>query len=1025
MKYKILFALILCVNTTVSAQWPMFRQNHKGTNKTTLQGPTSTAYFEWAKKLPYINFDSYAGAVIDNETIYIRSSDTLYCYNTTGEKVWAIEIKMGSNHESYPTIDDDGTLYIGKFPGSLCALYQDGTIKWTYNTNGTSIQTPIIYNESIFFTTNGKLYSVSKNGNYNWSAPTVGSNEVPVIDDQGNIYLTLGNGRVKSWDSQGNERWISEEYLWNEESFLTVVNNYLVGCSEEVIKGFDLNSGEEIWGKNLDDSPIVSAISTENNFLYAVTENGILYKISSGGNHNIIWEYELGCVYSSSSPNIFSTPIVDNSGNIFYVRINAECEFYDFSELFSISSSGQLNWKLRLDNCGVTEYFGGYYSPIIGPNKRLYCLTNSGFLYKIADHNILEEELNNSPWPMTFNNPQLTNSTEYPGPITAKVDWKLNLDHEIEQIILGDDDQLYISENKKFRAISSSGEVVWYGNYGSFWPMLLTNKGNLYGITKSNYNEDHVVAYSVDGGYLGILNDYSPFSHIYNGLNINNLLSQLLSSSKLSTQYTENYALTSFYPKLSIGWFSDFSDIGYSSPALDHNGDIFVVSDDFKLVKLTKFGYFDNEISLDFDPINSSHYWLCPPSIDSKGNVFLAISAMNIDTTIIYSYNNELNLRWKYSISDNYAKDGCPLTIFADSIIIFQSAQQNIFVLDDSGNFQWNLKSSSTVSRWEDYSLPVADIEGNIYFSQDENIRAVNIYGEQLWSIPIDSHISCGPIIGFNSNLYVGTSYGEVFCIGTCEEIAIDEQSSDADFCEGDVVQLFVKATGAYPINYQWYGPEGKINGETDSIFEIKNISGDMAGNYFCEINNPCDIKFTETVNISVIQLQTNEISGKDNVVVADTCIYSVEGQANSSFIWDVSDNGRILSSINPWQIMVKWVMEGSGNLYVEEISESGCSGGMSNKNVSINPIGVNELQENKILFFDYSRNRLLIDKQNFNSTTNLFLYNINGFKVNEYVIKPNSTGPTIINTSDLPKGVLIALYMYENQIISYKFINN
>jgi outer membrane protein assembly factor BamB len=157
------------------------------TNLGTLKWRYHTSNFREIRSSPAIGSDG---------TIYFGSlNDTLYALNPNGTLKWS----YSSNGDIYssPAIGSDGTIYFGSYDNYLYALNPDGSLKWRYDA-GTDVYTsPAIGQDgTIYF---GQMYGEYHHGEFNalnpdgtlkWSYPTdCDIYSSPAIGQDGTIYF--------------------------------------------------------------------------------------------------------------------------------------------------------------------------------------------------------------------------------------------------------------------------------------------------------------------------------------------------------------------------------------------------------------------------------------------------------------------------------------------------------------------------------------------------------------------------------------------------------------------------------------------------------------------------------------------------------------------------------------------------------------------------------------------------------------------------------------------------------------------
>lgn len=163
--------------------------------------------------LPNGGFVAYSSPALGADgTIYFGTSrGYLRALTPAGTLRW--EVKVGKYiRDTSPVIATDGTIYIGSADG-IAAVAPDGTIKWTFVTNGRVRSTPAldpagrIYVGSVGQgpSLRATFYAINPNGTERWSyVPTAVQSRFfssPAIGADGTIYTTSGS-RVIALDSQ-------------------------------------------------------------------------------------------------------------------------------------------------------------------------------------------------------------------------------------------------------------------------------------------------------------------------------------------------------------------------------------------------------------------------------------------------------------------------------------------------------------------------------------------------------------------------------------------------------------------------------------------------------------------------------------------------------------------------------------------------------------------------------------------------------------------------------------------------------
>jgi len=102
--------------------------------------------------------------------------------------------------------------------------------------------------------------------------------------------------------------------------------------------------------------------------------------------------------------------------------------------------------------------------------------------------------------------------------------------------------------------------------------------------------------------------------------------------------------------------------------------------------------------------------------------------------------------------------------------------------------------------------------------------RMYNLCG-QTDSDPVELYVGTPPSIQWNT----GTQY----------------------LCEWDTLNLVVDPAGEF-VAFQWYFNDVIIDGATDSVYNVPNITPGMTGMYTCRVYNSCDEIFTSEIEVNI-----------------------------------------------------------------------------------------------------------------------------------------------------------------------------
>ena len=132
--------------------------------------------------------------------------------NNTGVEIWRVGAANWA--EGGPTIDKDGTIYIGST--SLIAFYPNGTLKWRFHTIHSIVCAPAIAEDgTIYLGTireyNNRFYALHPNGTVKWTYPIPAADffSSPAIGPDGTIYVGTGDAKtIHALYPNGTLKWV-------------------------------------------------------------------------------------------------------------------------------------------------------------------------------------------------------------------------------------------------------------------------------------------------------------------------------------------------------------------------------------------------------------------------------------------------------------------------------------------------------------------------------------------------------------------------------------------------------------------------------------------------------------------------------------------------------------------------------------------------------------------------------------------------------------------------------------------------
>ena len=251
-----------------------------------------------------------------------------------GTVKWKFETEYGI--DSSPTIDENGTIYIGSNEGYLFAFYPNGTEKWRFTTNFIVDSSPAIAEDGTIYvgSHDDYFYAVYPNGTLRWKFYTYDTvSSSPAIAEDGTVYFgVLGpgwdKGRIYALYPNGTEKWYFDTGFWVYTSPAIGMDG-TVYCSsnDKYLCALDSDNGTLKWSFIRDDylgSPAIADDGT----IYIPCWDGYLYAIYQNG--TIKWKSDIG--WGSGH-----TPSIDKYGTI----------YIGGDELYAIYPNGTRKWAFN------------------------------------------------------------------------------------------------------------------------------------------------------------------------------------------------------------------------------------------------------------------------------------------------------------------------------------------------------------------------------------------------------------------------------------------------------------------------------------------------------------------------------------------------------------------------------------------------------------------------------------------------------------------------------------------------------
>ncbi|MBI5872106.1 PQQ-like beta-propeller repeat protein, partial [archaeon] len=270
-------------------------------------------------------------AIGSDGTIYFTSiSDFLFAINPDGTEKWRFSIAMTSDSWSSPAIGPDATIYIGsarkysegakadiEIGGKLYAIKSDGTEKWNFPLGSDVNSNPAIDPDGTIYVGSwhegvGRIYAINSDGREKWYFKTEKWIESsPAIGPDGTVYAGSYEGNIYAINSDGTEK-------WHFKTGDGVSATPAIGKDGTVYIGsWDYNfyainpDGTEKWRfqteaavEGVSSSAVIGADGT----IYFGSNNGKFYALTP--NRSEKWHYD-------TTSSITSSPAIGSDGTVY------------------------------------------------------------------------------------------------------------------------------------------------------------------------------------------------------------------------------------------------------------------------------------------------------------------------------------------------------------------------------------------------------------------------------------------------------------------------------------------------------------------------------------------------------------------------------------------------------------------------------------------------------------------------------------------------------------------------------------
>jgi eukaryotic-like serine/threonine-protein kinase len=156
-----------------------------------------------------------AGAVADQDTLYISSGVAVLAVKSDGSQLWRYPVQVDANKSFFaaPAVVN-GLVVVGDYQNSLFGLdAANGTEKWAFTeAKGRYVANPVVAgNKIIAANADGNLYAVDQNGKLVWKFSAKGGLWASPVVDKDRVYVPSQDHFLYSLNiADGTQNWASD-----------------------------------------------------------------------------------------------------------------------------------------------------------------------------------------------------------------------------------------------------------------------------------------------------------------------------------------------------------------------------------------------------------------------------------------------------------------------------------------------------------------------------------------------------------------------------------------------------------------------------------------------------------------------------------------------------------------------------------------------------------------------------------------------------------------------------------------------
>jgi outer membrane protein assembly factor BamB len=241
-----------------------------------------------------------------------------------------------------------------------------------------------------------------------------------------------------------------------------------------------------------------------------------------------------------------------------------------------------------------------------------------------------------------------------------------------------------------------------------------------------------------------------------NGKKENSIMQKILKTHRLIPRLMVAFLVALLWPAMLLAkdgdlkWKFDAHGGGYSSPAIDTDGTLYIGSSDGYLYAINPNGTMKWRFYTGGNGYQSA-------AIGGDGTIYIGSGSANT----LYALNSDGTQKWYYPTG---GISSCP-AVSADGTIYLASQNGYLYAFTPDGSLRWRIAIHA------DQSTPSLGPDGTIYvgsycnWPDDNYLWAINRNGTVKWQYTANDHIISQPTIGPDGTIYAGDMQGYLHAV--------------------------------------------------------------------------------------------------------------------------------------------------------------------------------------------------------------------------------------------------------------------